>query len=293
MNALRDAVLKGEMDPEAKLEIKLDHEMKEGQRVVISNEGFSTAFLNSDSSDQEKVGSYVNYAASMLGQLLPGFANVLLVVRDPISWLRSIHAQSIREGGFLSTEEFVQKQFFFIYHSLDLRSIYESYEQNFANTRVLNFELLKENEAAFWQRIEDWFGVPAPQGAVERRNESLESLDTLLLARLNRIGGNLLGALRDSVSYSHWEEKQKLIEAYGGSGSWVHRRFVEFASDEEKRATAELVGLGGGDDAFFEFSLPAELKAKIEQDFVGFLEERGFVEESVLGKYRNSLKRLG
>lgn len=289
MNAFRKAILNGELNPKANLDIKTDQDLLEGQKIVISNEGFSTAFLNGDRASQEKVGAYIEYCGAMLGRLLPDLNNVLIVVRDPISWIRSIHVQSIKEGGFLSASEFVQKQASYLLHSLDLRLIVQSYRSQFENTRVLHYELLRSNETAFWETLRDWFGLPVPRVPVEDQNKSPSQFDTQLLARLNRIGGCLMSGLVSVDPYPFPDERNKLIDAYSGSAIWVNRRFVEYAEDASKVAVAESLGLSGVDPSFFDFELPSELKEKLERDFIGFLEQVDGFDSSVLQSYRSSL----
>ena len=63
---------------------------------VLTAEGFTFSFLN-----DAEMGKFIPLKHRFVARTLAGFApRVLMVVRDPVAWIASAHAQSINQGGF-------------------------------------------------------------------------------------------------------------------------------------------------------------------------------------------------
>ena len=97
IRALQELVKHGGLNENFKVELKIDESYSENQKVIVSNEGFSTAFLNLPSF-QNRIPDFIGEASRVLGNLLSSTNNLLLVVREPLSWIKSVFKQSIAEG---------------------------------------------------------------------------------------------------------------------------------------------------------------------------------------------------
>ena len=60
--------------------------------------------------------------ATMFGPL----DKILIVIRDPVDWIRSAYAQMFKEGGYLSVERYVREFKVSIEKNLDLRALVTS-----------------------------------------------------------------------------------------------------------------------------------------------------------------------
>ncbi|HET7657253.1 MAG TPA: hypothetical protein VFK37_03100 [Bacillales bacterium] len=114
--------------------------------------------------------------------------NLLLVVREPVSWIRSIYIQSVKEGGHGSiSQEFIENQFLLLKHSLDIDYMTKCYERYFSNVLILPYELLKSDEEAFWRKISEVFDVPFAKERLNTLNQALDLKRFVLLSKLNEL----------------------------------------------------------------------------------------------------------
>ncbi len=289
MQTLRKATLEGELKPDDKLDIQIDAQPTEDQQIIVSNEGFSTAFLNGAQNAQQQIPSYVELASAALGKLLPNLDNALVVVREPISWIRSMHIQSIKEGGFDTGQDFVKKNRHFILNSLNLAHIAQCYSAHFPKLAIAPFELLKEDEDRFWSLVASECGINAPTAKGTERNASLSRDDAGMLAKLNRQSRILIEALQESTSYTMTEERDSLIKSYQGCFPWMSRRFVEFASEERKSELRSSLDERQPPSDFFEFSLDSELTDAIAKQYIAPLKDYDQFDKRFVEQYENAL----
>ena len=90
-----------------------------GQFQVASSEGFTFAFIN-EPEHYDNLGHLYQLSAHFLGKGQLS-SQVLLMLRDPIDWLRAAHQQQIKGGGYLSYEEFYQEAKTYLMTSLDIK----------------------------------------------------------------------------------------------------------------------------------------------------------------------------
>lgn len=289
LEILRTAAKKGTIDPKTKVNINTDKPFKQGQKIIVSNEGFSTAFLNL-SAVQKKLPDFINLSSNSLSNLLPNCNNLLFVVREPLSWIKSIYIQSIKEGGYGDCQKFVDEQEEFLFHSLDIRHIINCYKRYFNNILILPFEMLKEdNKNSFWKCIHKKFDVPVPQIELPRTNISFGSDQVYLLSTFNRFSAMLLKTLSASKTYTSQQEKQSISQRYRESGMWVHRRFIEHASMRDIEQVKQHFRLGPLPKNLFGFSISDRLRDKIKNDFIHFLREDKWLDDNYVDSYEKNL----
>ena len=130
LQTLRNATAAGELQPNDNLDIQLDKAPAPGQQIIVSNEGFSTAYLNGSQASQRLIPSYIELASAALGKALADLDTALILVREPISWIQSMHRQSINEGAANDAQAFLAKNRDFLLHSLNLAHIVASYSSS-------------------------------------------------------------------------------------------------------------------------------------------------------------------
>lgn len=285
---LRERVRKGQLSSSVVKQIQTDMSYRSEQKIVISNEGFSTAFMN-EKKYQHLVPDFVEFASRSLSEFSKLTSNVLIVVREPISWLRSAFVQSIKQGGNGNFQNFIDEQNSLVKHSLDLESIVERYSRYFSTILILPYEALKKDEAEFWSAISDRFSVPQVSAKINSQvNTSLNDERTFFLSELNGMVQLLIETIQSAGSYRNEHEKNELANRFPNDSKWVFRRFMEHADEEQLK---ELKGILSREECakdFFRVDMPDELLSHIEEKFIHFLS--GKIDGSILRSYDESVK---
>lgn len=281
---LRDCTKKSLFLNSPAKQIQLDMPYRQGQKIVISNEGFSTAFINEENY-QDKIPEFIDFTSKSLSDLSKTTQNVLIVVREPIAWMRSVFVQSIKQGGKGTFQDFINQQNLFIRHSFDLEGIVMKYGRYFNNILVLPYELFREDENAFWDVISNEFGVPMISTKIsDQINTSLSEEKTYLLSELNGIANFLIETVDNASSYKNINEKKQLVSRFQNDSKWVFRRFMEHASEESISGLKEILnGLEFSAD-YFDVDIPEELLAHIDDKYIQFL--KGKIDNTILETYQ-------
>jgi|LSQX01.2.fsa_nt_gb hypothetical protein len=270
---LKRAVRNDDTDKYVELDINIDDNqfLNADQYMVISNEGFSTAFLN-EIVFQDRIPSFIDFASKNIGRVADKTPNLLIVIREPVSWIRSMYIQSIKQGWSGSAQDFIDKQGNFIRHSLDMEHIIKCYERYFNNILVLPYELFKKNESLFWDIISYSFNIPVIKTRINKRlNESLDLKRVFILSKLNETSHIITDAISNSKEYTDYKEKKYLTNTFTDSGKWIHRRYVEYANDEQINRMYALFNIKEVPDNFLKFKIPPELLNDIQLKFISFL----------------------
>ena len=261
---------------------------------VISNEGLCQAFLN-ETEHQHAIVRYQREIARSVGQ--SAFAHhVLLVVREPLSWLRSLHEQSLKQGGHWHFREFLTRQRAFVEAISDLRTLAAFWQEAGLDVTLLPVEWLRDEEDLFWNTLEARTGCPVPPDAARRRarkgrhwrNASVGDRQRFLLMAnhflfgLRKAYGGLKGLPPEFV-----QERAALARQFDASAHWVVRRVAEFATDRDiDRLVSSLAEMSAAPDAD---QPPASLIAHLREHYVGFLESRTGFPADLVARYGESL----
>lgn len=267
----------------------------EGETRVISSEGFTWGWLNQPE-QQAAIGPLQETAARVMGDATLA-DKVLIVVRDPVDWLRACHEQTLKEGGCESYADFLRSQRRLCESVLDLRHLLAVFEERFAEVVVLSADEMKETPLDFWAKYSESLSVAAPDllsqsddGLQHNANRRLGKR-ALLLARLNSLGQTLSGAFQSLDGY-YATAKTKEIEQLKPTATvlwkWYHRRLVEFASDEALAPLAEQLDLDD-DGSFQRVFVDPDLLHWIETRYLQPLERLATIPPALLARYRSSL----
>jgi len=142
--------------------VSLDTPPQAGQKVLISHEALSNAYLN-ERADAQQIRSFREYAAAQMRSLVPK-SKVLMVVREPSEWILSIYNQAVKQGATDSFRQFLHREHAYLVQSLDIREIYLCWKQQYGsdNVLILPLELLREKPGAFFSEIQRFSGIAPP-----------------------------------------------------------------------------------------------------------------------------------
>ena len=265
-----------------------------GVANVLSCEGLSWGYLNR----LEKQG-FLQEKQAFVARIMAKArcaSRILLMIRDPVAWIKSAHAQSINEGGFRDLSTFVDEQRQFIEGVLNLEFLLTYWRSLGFDVTVLPLEMLSAEPERFWQSYESRLGVVRPSsigGQVLNRSQENKSDKSKLChhAKLNELFWVMETSLRGSEEYKRTFQKEhvNLLGSLENARKWGVRRFVNFG--EVHRVEEKIYGLGEENiSAFLNFSLDHDLFEFINNKFIQFVEKNTDIDEFYLDGYSNSLE---
>ena len=265
--------------------IDLDVPSVQVEVSVLSSESFSFSFLN-----QPQFASLIAPKHAYIAQVLSGMSkHVLIIVRDPVSWVRSAHAQSINQGGFDCASDFVHTCREVILSNLNLRRLFGVWAKAGFELVVLPMELFIQDEASFWEEYERGLSVEAPDNRADiqgiGRNASAHD-QLALAAHINRIQ-HTLSLL---VDRGRAPDKGVIMAGLETARLWGARRGLPEASDAERAALAVSVGFTESAE-FSAFDLDGAFLDVLSRDFLAPLAEMPAM-SSVLDAYGASIATL-
>ena len=222
---------------------------------------------------------------------------ILVMVRDPLDWVRAVHEQSIKEGGFGSAADFVETQRRMVRDILNLDALRKAYETHFKRVVFLSSDELKQAPDAFWGRYESALDTPRPSedafstvAAMDEASNASVQDRVLELAGMNR-ALNLISDAYEGLPKlpAHAEqERGTLLPPFKMAKRWLARRIVEHAPDEE---IAEIAAALAPQDreSFSAFQLDGQLLGQLERRFVDVLAEQSDVPDALVEGYRERL----
>jgi len=266
-----------------------------GRAPCASNEGFLFAYLNQPDRFGQITAYFESAAAWVAANRLT--EDVLIVVRDPISWLRSIHEQAVKEGGSQSAEDFLASHDSFLRQHLDLAQILKIWDNAGLRGHVLPLEALRDREDWFFRRIEERIGVPVPDRrtrqtmAARSRAVNASLGDRLIgLAAMNRRTARVQETIATSKRYQ--EDLAAEVPSLPTMRTYqvfANRRFAEYA---EEPVFWDLVGVpkkGAGD--FRDFTVPPSLAEHIRAAFIAPLSGLEGFGSDLLDRYDRALAK--
>ncbi len=267
-----------------------DHEDK--KFTIASDEDFS--FI-SEPKHYECIKHLHGLSAHFLGKARLT-SKILLMIRNPMEWLRAAHEQSIKGGRFESYSLFFKKEKSYLKNSLDLQKVLSAYS-NFFEVITLAAENLRENPDEYWKLYAEKLGVTAPNKELLDQllnlkitgNSSLNDR-SLKLAALNKFSSlklECLQALGDYNTYMVEESKANIL--YCQHERWSNRRMVEFASDEQLNKLTSILD-GFDTENFNNVYIDNEMKDHLLEHFMKPLEKINTVSCELKESYIKSIE---
>lgn len=175
----------------------MDISVKAGMPNVFSSEGILSAF-----NGRPDMARFNSVKQDLFAEIFSAHASRLLImVRDPLEWLRSIYAQYIREGGVDGFATYVGKNAPFLKETLNLQKIIKIWAGHGYRVVVLPLELSTDREG-FWALYERYLEVPRPTNSRDGLPDVLQnrtSYDRLSVHQaINRLVGLLIDGARSN-----------------------------------------------------------------------------------------------
>ncbi|WP_432463010.1 hypothetical protein [Agarivorans sp. QJM3NY_33] len=244
------------------------------QNILMgSSEGFSWSYCNQPQ-HQAKLWDLHKNSASLIAQAQLT-DTILLLVRNPFAYMRSLHEQSIKEGAYASFAEFFRQQRALIEATLDIQAIIEAYQVHFAKVVILNVDELRQTPDSFWQKYQQQLQLAIPEQGINQINEKQQAANSSLgnklplLAALNAHSAQLLAAFDqlDEYKATRKQEFETLRSPYANTYRWFHRRLAEYSDQQAFARLGEQLGLS-------QLNKDAFQKVEVDKAMLDFVETR-------------------
>jgi len=232
---------------------------------VLTDEGLTFSFPGTPD-----VGRYCLLHQNICANLLaPYTKNVILIVRNPLDWIKSLYAYNIKINSYEKTiADFVDEYNAVILGNLNLKELFMFWEQLDIDVHVIPMEANKNDNSDFWNAFGQLFELPCgDKDNLSKVQKNQSTYDTLKIHKnLNYIQNHFARVLsqhdypeRDFLKRSQEEQK------------WNTRRFFEFANVE---TLENISSLFAQTDFSFNVTLNAELTEYLETNYIGPLQTK-------------------
>lgn len=255
---------------------------------VFSSEGVTFSFIT-----DFQYGHLSQLYQQAMAVLLKGLSTkVLMLVRDPIKWITSAHAQHVKEGGSISIDEYLVEARQSIYHNLNINFIKSVFEKQGFEVVILPIELMKLGEDKFWESYEYRLGVAKPslmKFPTDKRQANITNSATIHLhAKLNQILTELSLLVRKSSAYVG-KENEHILNALEFSRKWGTRAALHEISGIELEQLERILGIGSV-TSNGNFIPDTDLKTHLKNNFINpLLEKDVFPFQDILAAYQKSI----
>lgn len=266
-NTLVECLNKGVAVPPIQLDVKSSADEKP---VIVSNEEFTFSFISSPKLapllpvKQELVAAQLQHRARRL----------LLMVRSPVAWVQSAHAQRIHQGGSESLAEFLTVHRNLILHMTNVQRFLSYWREAWDRLVVVPIEMFRSEPDKFWAVYSEDLDLPeeADKMALAQRNSTnYDRLETR--AQLNKaleFFELLIAKSSDNPHAPYAPPKQKLVRVMNECRVAGVRRALAVASPEEFEVVRTHLNLTH-DEGFFHALFDDQLKAHLQQNFIDAL----------------------
>ena len=248
---------------------------------VLSSEGFASPFFpdridklgltNKIDTDTpvETLQRFWETKRRMIPKIFSSHARkVMIIVRDPVRWILSSHAQLVKEGHSIQLSDYLSQNESFIAESLNLTSLIRAWQDNGFEVTVLPLELYDLNTNQFWGMYETELQLPRPSNYKDKRKKNQTRYGRLdLHSQINE----LLQLLQDTLDESRWDKVEDIDSARKTikvTRTWAVRRFIEIANEEQINQARELLKLDPAGPGQRSVELTPELSAHLSQNFI-------------------------
>lgn len=250
---------------------------------VLSGEGLASSWFCHMPELSEHIPKRQQLLATMFGPLAD---KILIVIRDPVDWIRSAYAQMLKEGGSLSVETYIREFKLSIEKNLDLRALVTFWQQYDAEIVILPMELYKADQDAFWIAYEGNLGMRRPESSRSQYIMANPSFYETL--EVHRSVNRILGIL-ETVCIEDQKNpvKDVFIEGLKTARLWGSRSAMERLSPNQLVELKSLLSLGKEQG---KPKIPTELAEHLQKNFVNFLgETESFEFQTILEGYQQSV----
>lgn len=154
-----------------------------GQKIVFSQEALSSAYIN-ERATVDDIQRFQQAAADTIKELMPD-SRILIVLRTPDGWIKSIYNQAVKQGGIDSFVQFLVNEREYIEQSLNIVQLKRIWARCYGKKKVLvlPMELFRDNVKKFYECIENFCEISSPDLNVHPTSNPSLSPDKLRMMR--------------------------------------------------------------------------------------------------------------
>lgn len=260
---------------------------------ILSNEEFTFSFI----SIPGKADYFPIKQELLLKVFAPRARKILIIVRDPIDWLKSAHAQSIHQGLHGDFNAFYHRSRALLFHLLDFRRLIERVRQWNDNIVVMPMEAYLRDADRFWIDYETLLELARPTqwANVDNQSNITNKASIGTASKLNDILDLLHQMVRKNMDIPHPNENIQVqsilnaVEIARSKGTaWALKRF-----DAQDLALLNKKLAHTSDEGFRMVSLDVEMKDHLVHNFIEPLEDFMFTKyQNYLNDYKENLSFL-
>ncbi|MBL3705169.1 hypothetical protein GI582_20940 [Sulfitobacter sp. BDSS02] len=234
-DALSKAFMAGARSSEGQ---KIDINLSTDKPNVLSYECF-TYFGCAEDTPEEYRHLTLERQAFIAATLSHLSRTALLILRNPVDWIRSAHAQYIKYGGSLNLQGYFSAFRTPLLDNLRLDRILPIWRDNGFEPVVLAMEDYTRDPERFWRQYEALTELPAPHDiATDAQSDNRTDHGNLeTRAATNALIDTLIGAMERNQLYKNSPPHQKELESLSTVNEhfrrWTLRRAFEAMGEEE------------------------------------------------------------
>lgn len=250
---------------------------------VLSGEGLASSWFCHMPELSEHIPKRQRLLATMFGPLAD---KVLIIIRNPVDWIRSAHSQLLKEGGFLGLADYMQEFRVSIEKNLDLRALVTFWQQYDAEVVILPMELFKEDEDAFWIAYEGMLQMSRPESS--RLQKIVVNPRVYEALEIHQSVNRILHILETAcVENKEFPVVDGVIEGLNAARVLGSRSAMERLRSDQ---ILELEGLLSPRKEQGKLEIPTELAQQLQNNFVDFLgQTKSFSFQQILEGYQHSV----
>jgi hypothetical protein len=256
---------------------------------IVSSEGLTFTWI-----DSPELAPFIPLKQKALANAIgPVCEKVLLLCRNPVDWIRSMHAQSVKEGGSARLTDYLTSHSEVIKNNMDLNGILSYWMDAGCEVAVLPFELFVSDPAAFWMYYTNLLGLPLPDEHAMNLSvfgKNTTRYDSLAIhAEMNR----LLQQLESICQQGEFPDKDTVLPALVTARKWGTRRALSVASANDlEQLETEWIGNArvNSSNPTETFTLSGHLREFISYHYIQAVKPfLSMIDSSIVEAYERSL----
>lgn len=255
---------------------------------MMSSEGLTFSFIHNP-----ELGEAIAIKDEIASKMLAGLTDkIFLLVRNPVDWIRSFHAQQVKEGGLVKMNDFINSHRSVILNSLNLERRVSLWSRFGAEVVILPIELARRDDGLFWKAFEQRLKVKRPsnwQGKFDVVSNNTTAYETI---EAHRRMNKLLNVLEGVLEQSDLTQKADLLKFMNATRKVCVRRAFSYVDTETLDEIHNALKMTPGESHPEEFVLDADYLKSIEAHFMAPLRSDSYFKDYVdLDEYSLSLNQ--
>ncbi len=263
---------------------------KSGVVNVLTSEDLTFSYLHNP-----ELGDTIALKDEAASKLLAGLTDkVLVLVRDPVDWIKSCYAQHIKEGGCVPIQEYLISHRSVILNNLNLDRRVEAWSRSGAEVVILPTELAGRSDDEFWASYEQRLDVSRPSNWPENLDFVTTNITSYASLEPHRRMNELMLLLQGILEKADLKQKTETLNMMESARRYGVRWAFSAADDSQLSDILKSLNMGVEDSGFGEISLDDDYLNTIETAFMSALRnDPHFGEYECLDAYSQSLFEQG